>query len=304
MKGASDAETFHDFAVSIYYYIMGLSKGLTRIDIVGDQYFDHSVKEQIRKDRGTGTRKLFEDHTKFPKNLREDFLRNSQNKEDLNRSLAEKIISLHSGSQTVVVTYDKSILSNDNNLITAERINNCTAEEADPRLVRHAMHCAEKGFHNIVVRTIDTDVLVLLISYIPYLDAVCQSNIYAMMGTGGNIDYYDVNNISSTIGYSFCKGLPFFYSFTGCDSVSSFSRIGKCTFWDNVFSQQNLEELIKVFQELSNQPENVTSEQIDILKIFVQRIYYSKKLNLEGLNKERLRHFKRQADTNLRIIPV
>ena len=70
-----------------------------------------------------------------------------------------------------------SILSNDNNLITAERINNCTVEEADPRLVRHAMHCAEKGFHNIVVRTIDTDVLVLLISYIPYLDAVCQSNI-------------------------------------------------------------------------------------------------------------------------------
>ena len=36
------------------------------------------------------------------------------------------------------------------------------------------MHCAEKDFHNNVVRTIDTDVLVLLISYIPYLDAVCQ----------------------------------------------------------------------------------------------------------------------------------
>ena len=171
MKGASDADTFHDFAV-IIYYIMGLSKGFTRIDIVGDQYFDHSMKEQIRKDRGTGTRKLFEDNTKFPKNLREDFLRNSQNKEDLNRYLAEKIISLHSGSQTLLL--HKSILSNDNNLVTAERINNCTAEEADPRLVRHAMHCAEKGFHNIVVRTIDTDLLVLLISYIPYLDAVCQ----------------------------------------------------------------------------------------------------------------------------------
>ena len=61
LKGASDADTFHDFAVIIYYYIMGLSKGLIRIDIVGDQYFDHSVKEQIRKDRGTGTRKSFED---------------------------------------------------------------------------------------------------------------------------------------------------------------------------------------------------------------------------------------------------
>ena len=85
---------------------MGLSKGFTRIDIVGDQYFDRSVKEQIRKDRGTGTWKLFEDHTKFPKNMREDFLCNTQNKEDLNCYLAEKIISLYSGSQTVVLTYD------------------------------------------------------------------------------------------------------------------------------------------------------------------------------------------------------
>ena len=51
LKGASDADTFHDFAVIIYYYIMGLSKGFTRIDIVGDQYIGHSVKEQIRKDR-------------------------------------------------------------------------------------------------------------------------------------------------------------------------------------------------------------------------------------------------------------
>ena len=47
LKGASDAGTFHDFAVIIYYYIMGLSKGFTGIDIVGDQYFHHSVKEQI-----------------------------------------------------------------------------------------------------------------------------------------------------------------------------------------------------------------------------------------------------------------
>ena len=32
--GASDADTFHDFAVIIYYYIMGLSKSFTRIDIL------------------------------------------------------------------------------------------------------------------------------------------------------------------------------------------------------------------------------------------------------------------------------
>lgn len=67
IKGSSDAESFHDFAVIIFYYIMELSKGFSRIDIVADQYFDHSVKEQTRNNRGVGTRKQFEDTTKIPK---------------------------------------------------------------------------------------------------------------------------------------------------------------------------------------------------------------------------------------------
>ena len=135
-----------------------------------------------------------------------------------------------------------------------------------------------------------------------------------MMGTGGNIDYYDVSNISSTLSTVFVKDYLSFIllldvtlcpvSLASVNVLSGIMYSHNRTFWDNVFSQQNLEKLIKVFQELSNQPENVTSEQIDILEIFVQRIYYPKKLNLEGLNKERLRHFKRQADTNLRIIPL
>ena len=221
--------------------------------------------------------------------MREYFLCNSKNKEDLNRYLATKIISLYSGSQTVVVTYGNTIVSNDNSLLSEERINNCTAEEADPRLIRHAIHCVERSYNNIVVRTVDTDVLFLLISCKPYMDTVGKSNIYALMGLGSTLSYlhyYDVNNISSTLGAKFCKGFPFFYSFTGCDTVSSFFSIGKCTFWDSLFSQSNLEELLEVFQELSNQPDTLTLKQIDIIEAFLLNVYYPKNLTHKGLNKE------------------
>ena len=94
-----------------------------------------------------------------------------------------------------------------------------------------------------------------------------------------------------------------FYAFTGCNTVSSIFGISKCTLWDSLLLQENLTELLDIFQELSNQPESVTTRQIDVLEIFVQRVYYPKNLHPKGINKERLAHFNRQAVTNLRTIP-
>ena len=42
----------------------------------------------------------------------------------------------------------------------------CEAEEADQRLVRHTLNLIHNGYKTILVRTIDIDVLVLLISRI------------------------------------------------------------------------------------------------------------------------------------------
>ena len=43
-------------------------------------------------------------------------------------------------------------------------INYCTAEEADPRLSRHAIHQARTGLKNIRIKTVDTDVLIVAIA--------------------------------------------------------------------------------------------------------------------------------------------
>lgn len=74
----TQVDTFNDFAVLLYYRIMELGYSDERIDIVCDRYFKDSLKEQIRNDRGVGTRFLFSDETPFPKNFRNDFLQCQQ----------------------------------------------------------------------------------------------------------------------------------------------------------------------------------------------------------------------------------
>ena len=47
-----------------------------------------------------------------------------------------------------------------------------------------------------------------------------------------------------------------------------------------------------------------TSEHIDILEIFLVKVYYPKKINTNLLTDERAAHFKRQASVNIRQLPL
>ena len=40
---------------------------------------------------------------------------------------------------------------------------NCNPEEADTRIMDHLFHCLKHGARNIQIRTVDTDVVVLLL---------------------------------------------------------------------------------------------------------------------------------------------
>ena len=85
IKAKCNAQTFYDFAMILYQYIMVQARDFKHGDIVWHQYFHNSLKKGTRKGRGQGTRKIFDDETKFPKKMREDFLKHSKNKECLNR---------------------------------------------------------------------------------------------------------------------------------------------------------------------------------------------------------------------------
>ena len=109
--------------------------------------------------------------------------------------------------------------------------------------------CVETGCDPVVVRTVDTDVLVLMISHSPFMNEINNSTrVFATMGSNSKqIKVYDVIELASTIGHTFCKGLPFFYAFTGCDTVSSMYKCSKTHFWDELFKQPNIPQLLEVF---------------------------------------------------------
>ena len=138
-----------------------------RIDLVFDQYFEKNLKEGTRSGREEGSQYLFEgDSTEMPYKMAESFLKNNQNWKELNHYLSLKLLELHQGDQIMIATYRNTSPSSPSfcsELDTLVSVCSCKAEEADQRLVRHTLNLIDNGYKNILVRTIDTDVLVLLI---------------------------------------------------------------------------------------------------------------------------------------------
>ena len=81
---------FLDLAIVLYYEIIRLGFDYNRIGIVFDRYFDDSLKEGTTKIRGTVTILMFDDDTNIPQDMIDNFLRNSQNKSNLNEFVSEK----------------------------------------------------------------------------------------------------------------------------------------------------------------------------------------------------------------------
>ena len=97
----------------------------------------------------------------------------------------------------------------------------------------------------LFAQLIDTDVLILLVSYISKLklDENVTINVYLI-----NSDkYYNIKTIICTLGPDICRALPFFYAFSGCDTVSSFYGKGKCKIFDVWLESIYRDELTELF---------------------------------------------------------
>ena len=67
-------ENFSDFAVIIYHHVAKLSHGYDRFDLIFDRYFQESLKEGTRNDRGSRSMFVFEgDHIPIPNNMEQTF---------------------------------------------------------------------------------------------------------------------------------------------------------------------------------------------------------------------------------------
>ena len=154
-------------------------------------------------------------------------------------------------------------------------------------------------FKRIVINTIDSDVLVLLISYIGRLEELDPAmEIFAYLINGRK--YFNVTEISNSLGKEVCLALPFFYCFTGCDTVSSLTGKGKCKAWDTWFNSASKDEFTDVFKELGNQPQDISSDQMDKIEEFIRLLYA---VSESSLGAERLNKFQKSTDDDLRKLP-
>ena len=151
-----------------------------------------------------------------------------------------------------------------------------THEEADNGIVYHltAIQQRQKDVvTNIVVRTRDTDILVILLGCKDMLDP--RLHIWMEVGQASlnDLRYTEINKVYNTLGRDVCLALLAFHAFTGCDYDSAFCRRGKV----NPFRQlRKNPDAIRVFGKLCCIVENncdISYEDFLILQNFVCKMY-------------------------------
>ena len=178
-------------------YLKKQLQDTSRLDVVWDTYIPDSLKESTREKRGDGVRRKVSGHTKLPRNWM-DFLRDSMNKKELFAFLSSKVVEFNwPPDKAVYVTSGKAVSS----IGSTIPMQNCNHEEADTRIVVHIVHALEQGAKTFHVRTVDTDVVVILVG--TFYDLIVTQpliDIWVAFGMGKNYRFYHINAICASLG--------------------------------------------------------------------------------------------------------
>ena len=89
--------------------------------------------------------------------------------------------------------------------------------------------CESNKDSNIIVRSTDTDVLIILLTHKHAL----QANIWMDVGVSSNNKrrYIDVAKLADELGLDLCNGLAGYHAFTGCDYTQASSARGRFDPW-------------------------------------------------------------------------
>jgi len=149
--------------------------------------------------------------TKLPRNW-VDFLRNSANKE-LFALLTSKVEEfIWPSDKDVYVTSGQAVSS----FGWSSPVNSCNHEEADTRVPVHVVHALQQGLKTVQVRTVDTEVVVILAGQFHDLLAIQPlADIWVAFGMGKNLRFYHVNAVCASLGQRKSRTLPIFMRILG-----------------------------------------------------------------------------------------
>ena len=261
-----NCKTFMDYATSVFEpYVLGQAERVHRLDVVWDRYTPSSLKQSTREARGHGPRRRVTPNTTIPANW-QSFLRNDDNKKELFAFLAKQVESMKTQEGTVLIsTYNEDVLSS--SYVDKVGIAPCNHEEADTRVILHSAHAGQRGFSKIMIRTVDTDVVVLAIANATQINV---DELWIAFGVGKHYRYIPIHVSANELGQRFCSALPSFHALTGCDTVSALAGIGKKTGYN---TWKCYTEVTSALCNLSAQPENILEDDSALIERFVILMY-------------------------------
>lgn len=216
--------------------------------------------------RGKGSRKLVRLNTTIPRNWFE-FLRHAENKKDLFSLISNYFKNVPLAENKVLVcNNNEETFYNSSSSDIIEMIGVCNHEEADSRIFVHSLNCLQNNLKKILIKTVDTDVIILAIFY-QYQHQ--QQDVWIEFGIGKNLQYVSCMEISNNLKDK-CLGLPFFHAFTGCDVTSAFFGKGKRKCWE---AWEAFLDITDTFKELTLHPKQPSAEQMHMLEKFVIFLY-------------------------------
>ena len=128
----------------------------------------------------------------------------------MNSFLTGKLFTHHFGGAIVFVSVNSEVKCNSTDVSEEALHTGRTQEEADTKIIVHLKHFLLNVFRNIVVKTVDTDVVTLLLDHLSLLDSPYK--IEVDFNFGKDRRFYKINDICSKITTEQQLSLMFFFS--------------------------------------------------------------------------------------------
>lgn len=265
------ASTFGEYSDKVF--IPWTERQLTncsRIDIVWDTYNCDSLKTTTREKRGKGVRRKVSRNGKLPPCFA-GFLQDPRNKEELFALLTEDVVNHeYPHNKLVFITSGPTVQSNHSNITMGESDH----EEADSRICLHLNDALKEGATSILIRTVDTDVIVILVGvFHDLIQCHPDMQLWVGFGTGKQYRYYDVNSICQELGEDKARALPFFHAFSGSDTTSQFSGKAKKSVWKTWKAYPTATEAFIITPLSAFVPLDITSPVFRIIERFTCIMY-------------------------------
>ena len=175
-------KTFQEYSDKAFLpYIVQSIENVQRLDLVFDEYIRNSLKASTREKRGTGTRRKVLPSVTVPQNW-QDFLRSDDNKKELFSFLSKQVVTVAIEDKQVIATNGTGIFCSPP-VTEVRKLSSCSHEEADTRMIVHFANAVEKGHKSVIIRTADTDMVVLAVTAVVTLDL---NELWVSYGTGKN----------------------------------------------------------------------------------------------------------------------